>query len=54
MQVIGVLATAIYTAIATWIILKVIDVIIGLRVDAEQETEGLDIVLHEERGYIIN
>ncbi|MCG8313418.1 MAG: ammonium transporter [Pseudomonadales bacterium] len=53
-QVIGVLATAIYTAIATWIILKVIDVIIGLRVDAEQETEGLDIVLHEERGYIIN
>ena len=53
-QLIGVVATAVYTAIATWIILKVIDVILGLRVDAEQETEGLDIVLHEERGYIIN
>ncbi len=35
------------------IILKVIDVIIGLRVDEEQETEGLDMALHDERGYIL-
>ena len=53
-QAIGVVATIVYTAVATWIILKVIDVIIGLRVDDEQETEGLDIALHEERGYIIS
>ncbi|PIE40688.1 MAG: ammonia channel protein [Gammaproteobacteria bacterium] len=53
-QLIGVVATAVYTAIVTWIILKVVDVMVGLRVDEEQETEGLDIVLHEERGYIIS
>ncbi|MCG8668731.1 MAG: ammonium transporter [Pseudomonadales bacterium] len=53
-QLIGVVATAVYTAIATWIILKVIDLIVGLRVNEEEETQGLDIVLHEERGYIIN
>ena len=29
------------------------DIIIGLRVDEEQETEGLDITQHEERGYIL-
>lgn len=52
-QAIGVVATALYTAIATFIILKVIDVVVGLRVTEEEETEGLDIVLHEERGYII-
>lgn len=53
-QVIGILATAVYTAILTWIILKVLDVIMGIRVSEEDETIGLDIVLHEERGYIIN
>ena len=52
-QATGVVATIVYTAVATWIILKVIDVLVGLRVDEEQETEGLDIALHEERGYII-
>jgi len=51
-QLIGVVATGLYTAVATWIILKVVAVMIGgLRVSAEQETEGLDIASHEERGY---
>ena len=50
-QLIGVAITVVYVAIATWIILKVIDVVIGLRVTEEQETEGLDIALHDERGY---
>lgn len=50
-QMIGVVATIIFTALVTWIILKVIDAMIGLRVSEEQEIEGLDIVLHEERGY---
>jgi len=52
-QFIGVISTMIYTAIVTFIILKVIDVIIGLRVTKEDEIQGLDISLHEERGYII-
>ncbi len=50
-QFIGVCATIIFTAVVTWIILKVIDAFIGLRVTEEEEIEGLDIVLHEERGY---
>jgi Amt family ammonium transporter len=50
-QVVGVLATLIYTAVATLIILKIIDAVIGLRVTEEQEVEGLDIVLHDEKGY---
>lgn len=47
----GVAATFAYTAVATWIILKLVDVVIGLRVDDEEETQGLDLVLHDERGY---
>jgi Amt family ammonium transporter len=50
-QFIGVAATFGYCAIATWIILKIIDGVIGLRVTEDEETEGLDIVLHDETGY---
>ena len=50
-QVIGVLATAAYTAVLTFVILKVVDVIVGLRVSDDEETEGLDINQHNERGY---
>ena len=52
-QGIGVLATLVYTAIASLILLKIIDAVIGLRVTEEQETEGLDISMHDERGYIL-
>jgi Amt family ammonium transporter len=51
LQAIGVVATMIYTAIVSLILLKLIDLIIGLRVNEEEETEGLDISLHDERGY---
>ena len=47
----GVLVTVAFSGIATYIILKVIDLVIGLRVTPEQETEGLDLALHDERGY---
>jgi len=47
-QIYGCAATIIWCAVATFVILKVIDVIIGLRVDQEQEVEGLDINLHGE------
>jgi len=50
-QVVGVLSTFVYTAVASLIILKLVDVVIGLRVTKDEETEGLDIVLHDERGY---
>ncbi|MDH5648951.1 MAG: ammonium transporter [Gammaproteobacteria bacterium] len=50
-QVYGVAATVLYTAIVSFVILKVIDLVIGLRVTGEQETEGLDLALHDERGY---
>lgn len=52
-QSIGVIATIVYTGIASYIILKIIDVLIGLRVDEDQEAEGLDLALHNERGYIL-
>jgi len=50
-QFIGVGATLVYTAIVSLILLKIVDMIVGLRVTEEQETEGLDIALHDERGY---
>ncbi len=50
-QATGVLATLAYTAAVTFVILKVLDAVIGLRVDAEQETMGLDLSQHDERGY---
>jgi ammonium transporter, Amt family len=50
-QGLGVIATAIYCAIATLVILFVVKAIMGLRVDEEEETMGLDIALHDERGY---
>ena len=52
-QIIGVVVTIGFTVIVSFIILKLIDMTIGLRVTEEQEIEGLDIALHEERGYII-
>jgi Amt family ammonium transporter len=50
-QVTGVLATGGYTAVLTFVLLKVIDGLIGLRVSDEEEIEGLDINEHNERGY---
>jgi len=47
----GVLFTVVYTAIVTFVILKVIDVVMGVRVTEEEETIGLDLSLHNERGY---
>jgi Amt family ammonium transporter len=50
-QFVGVLAGIVFTAVVTWVILKVVGAMVGLRVDEEEETEGLDHVLHEETGY---
>lgn len=50
-QATGVLATVAYTAIVTYVLIKLVDVLLGLRVTEEQEIEGLDLNLHDERGY---
>ncbi len=47
-QIIGVVITVVYVAIVSFIILKVIDMVMGLRVTEEQEREGLDTSLHGE------
>ena len=50
-QAIGVGATMIYAVAVTFILLKVIDAVIGLRVPDAEETIGLDITQHEESAY---
>ncbi len=47
----GVAFTVVYTAIVTFVILKVLDLVIGLRVSEEAESVGLDLAEHNERGY---
>jgi Amt family ammonium transporter len=50
-QLTGVISIAVWSAVVTWILLKVSDAVAGMRVQAEEETEGLDTVLHNEKGY---
>jgi Amt family ammonium transporter len=50
-QAIGVLATIVYCAAVSAILLKLVDLTIGLRVTAEEEREGLDVVLHGEQVF---
>ncbi|MFT5449485.1 MAG: Amt family ammonium transporter [Gammaproteobacteria bacterium] len=52
-QGIGVVATMFYTFIVSFILLKIIDRVMGLRVSEESEEEGLDLSSHDERGYIL-
>ncbi|RJQ48848.1 MAG: ammonium transporter [Gammaproteobacteria bacterium] len=47
----GVLVTIVWCGVVTYVILKVLDAVMGLRVSEEHETEGLDLSQHEERGY---
>jgi Amt family ammonium transporter len=47
----AVLVVLVWTAVATFIILQVVKLVVGLRVDEQQETQGLDITQHEETGY---
>jgi Amt family ammonium transporter len=50
-QLVGVVAVGLWSAVLTWILLKLVDAVAGLRVAADEETEGLDTVLHNEKGY---
>jgi Amt family ammonium transporter len=50
-QAVAVIAVVAYAAAVTWVILKLIDVTVGLRVAPEEEEKGLDISLHGEPAY---
>src|SRR6185503_8754572 len=50
-QLIGAVATVVWCGVATFVLLKVVIAVAPLRVSMEQESDGLDLVLHEERGY---
>lgn len=50
-QATGVLATLAYSGLGTFVILKVVDVVMGLRVSEDDESMGLDVALHNETGY---
>ena len=50
-QILGVVFTIVYCAVLSFIILKIVDAIVGLRVSDEDEDRGLDISLHNEQGY---
>ncbi len=51
LQAVGVLTTLIYSGVVSFILLKIIDAVVGLRVEREEEREGLDIVLHGEQVF---
>jgi len=53
-QVLGVAVTTVWSGVVSYILLKVIDKAIGLRVSAQDETEGLDVTQHDEQGYNFN
>jgi len=50
-QVVGVAIAIVLAAVGTYLILKIVDLVLGLRVSAEQEVQGLDLTQHGEEGY---
>ena len=51
-QIVAVIGTWILAAVGTFVILKVLDAVMGLRVSPEAESDGLDLSQHGEEGYI--
>ena len=50
-QVVGIVVTIIFSGIVSYVLLVLVDKLVGLRVNKSDEGQGLDLVLHEERGY---
>ena len=50
-QLVGVVVTLVWAGVLSFVIIKIVQAMVGLRVDAEAESEGLDITAHGERGY---
>ena len=53
-QFVGVVAVAAFSAVVTYGIARVVQATVGLRATDQQEAEGLDISIHEERGYVLD
>jgi Amt family ammonium transporter len=51
-QLVAVGVAAVYSAVATFILLKLLDTVLGLRVTHDEEIQGLDVSQHGEEGYI--
>jgi Amt family ammonium transporter len=51
LQVIGVVSTLVYSGVMTLVILMITKALVGLRVNGEEEREGLDLVLHGEQVF---
>ena len=51
LQAVGIVATLVYSGALTFILVKVVDGMIGIRATAEEEGTGLDLALHDERGF---
>jgi len=50
-QITGVVVTVVWCGLVSYVLLKLLDATVGLRVSEEEETEGLDLVAHAEKGY---
>ena len=50
-QLTGVVATLVWSAVASFILIKIVSALVGLRVHQDDEVEGLDLTSHGERGY---
>jgi Amt family ammonium transporter len=50
-QLLGIVSVALYAGGMTWLLMKIVAALTGLRVTAEEETLGLDTTQHNERGY---
>ena len=50
-QLKGIAVIGVWTAVASWIILKIVGLVTDLRVTEEEELQGLDVTEHEERSY---
>lgn len=51
LQAMGIVVTTIYSGILTFVLVKLVDAMVGLRVTPEEEGLGLDLSLHDERGF---
>ena len=52
-QIIGVVATVMYTFAVTWMILRIVNVLVRDRISERTLIEGLDVTFHDERGYVL-
>ena len=53
LQFVGAAATIVYSAVVTLVLIKLVDAMMGIRVTADEESVGLDISLHDERGFTL-